>query len=194
MSKDYTPPVYISNADTNGEPTPRPHHRHKRPERTNEEKRRVIGRVSAWTCTTLYLTSRLPQIWKNVSASRHHHSLDPDTCIQQYTRKSVQGLSLALFVFAFLGNLFYVLSILTSPVLYSAPAAETPSPSALPNAALPSPPLLATDVLPNTGWSSPAGVPTLPAWFSRDAHLRYHYRQSGAVLQAKRATACRGDE
>jgi len=27
---------------------------------------RVIGRVSAWTCTTLYLTSRLPQIWKNV--------------------------------------------------------------------------------------------------------------------------------
>lgn len=28
---------------------------------------RVIGRISAWTCTTLYLTSRLPQIWKNVS-------------------------------------------------------------------------------------------------------------------------------
>ena len=27
---------------------------------------RVIGRISAWTCTTLYLTSRLPQIWKNV--------------------------------------------------------------------------------------------------------------------------------
>jgi hypothetical protein len=27
----------------------------------------VIGRVSAWACTTLYLTSRLPQIWKNVS-------------------------------------------------------------------------------------------------------------------------------
>lgn len=29
----------------------------------------VIGRISAWCCTTLYLTSRLPQIWKNVSAS-----------------------------------------------------------------------------------------------------------------------------
>jgi hypothetical protein len=27
---------------------------------------RVIGRISAWTCTTLYLASRLPQIWKNV--------------------------------------------------------------------------------------------------------------------------------
>lgn len=27
----------------------------------------IIGRISAWTCTTLYLTSRLPQIWKNVS-------------------------------------------------------------------------------------------------------------------------------
>ncbi len=30
---------------------------------------RFIGRVSAWICTTLYLTSRLPQIWKNVSGS-----------------------------------------------------------------------------------------------------------------------------
>lgn len=28
---------------------------------------RIIGRISAWACTTLYLTSRLPQIWKNVS-------------------------------------------------------------------------------------------------------------------------------
>jgi solute carrier family 66 (lysosomal lysine-arginine transporter), member 1 len=27
---------------------------------------RVVGRISAWACTTLYLTSRLPQIWKNV--------------------------------------------------------------------------------------------------------------------------------
>ncbi|KAG6816441.1 hypothetical protein H0H87_005996 [Tephrocybe sp. NHM501043] len=26
---------------------------------------RVIGRIFAWLCTTLYLTSRLPQIWKN---------------------------------------------------------------------------------------------------------------------------------
>jgi hypothetical protein len=27
---------------------------------------RLIGRLAAWTCTALYLTSRLPQIWKNV--------------------------------------------------------------------------------------------------------------------------------
>lgn len=27
---------------------------------------RAIGRVSAWSCTVLYLTSRMPQIWKNV--------------------------------------------------------------------------------------------------------------------------------
>ncbi|EKM55334.1 uncharacterized protein PHACADRAFT_143534 [Phanerochaete carnosa HHB-10118-sp] len=59
----------------------------------------IIGRISAWICTTLYLTSRLPQIWKN------------------YTRKSVEGLSISLFVFAFLGNFFYVFSILTSPNL-----------------------------------------------------------------------------
>lgn len=31
---------------------------------------RLVGRTSAWACTTLYLTSRLPQIWKNVSL--HH--------------------------------------------------------------------------------------------------------------------------
>lgn len=58
---------------------------------------KLIGRLAAWTCATLYLTSRLPQIWKN------------------YTRKSVEGLSMYLFAFAFCGNLFYVLSILTSP-------------------------------------------------------------------------------
>ncbi|KAF9520468.1 hypothetical protein BS47DRAFT_634082 [Hydnum rufescens UP504] len=60
---------------------------------------RVIGRVSAWVCATLYLTSRLPQIWKN------------------FTRKSVEGLTMSLFVCAFLGNLFYVASILTNPTL-----------------------------------------------------------------------------
>lgn len=30
---------------------------------------RFLGRASAWTCTTLYLTSRLPQIWQNVCPS-----------------------------------------------------------------------------------------------------------------------------
>jgi len=30
----------------------------------------VLGRIFAWLCTTLYLTSRLPQIWKNVRVRR----------------------------------------------------------------------------------------------------------------------------
>lgn len=34
---------------------------------------RILGRISAWACTTLYLTSRLPQIWKNVSSSHFPH-------------------------------------------------------------------------------------------------------------------------
>jgi hypothetical protein len=36
------------------------------PERNLE---RFFGRASAWVCTTLYLTSRLPQIWQNVRPS-----------------------------------------------------------------------------------------------------------------------------
>ncbi|KAH7919011.1 hypothetical protein BV22DRAFT_972416, partial [Leucogyrophana mollusca] len=68
---------------------------------------RIIGRISAWLCTTLYLTSRLPQIWKN------------------YVRKSVEGLSMYLFVFAFLGNFFYVCSILSSPQTRLPPPAST---------------------------------------------------------------------
>jgi hypothetical protein len=36
---------------------------------------RILGRIFAWLCTTLYLTSRLPQIWKNVSiySSSYRH-------------------------------------------------------------------------------------------------------------------------
>ncbi|CAE6414118.1 unnamed protein product [Rhizoctonia solani] len=64
----------------------------------------VVGRISAWICTTLYLTSRMPQIWKN------------------YTRQSVEGLSISLFVFAFMGNFFYVGSILTSARMFGTPA------------------------------------------------------------------------
>ena len=32
---------------------------------------RIVGRIFAWLCTTLYLTSRLPQIWKNVRPHQH---------------------------------------------------------------------------------------------------------------------------
>ncbi|KAI9570438.1 CTLH/CRA C-terminal to lish motif domain-containing protein [Boletus coccyginus] len=68
---------------------------------------RIVGRTFAWLCTTLYLTSRLPQIWKN------------------YVRKSVEGLSMYLFTFAFLGNFFYVLSLLTSHKALLPPPAST---------------------------------------------------------------------
>jgi hypothetical protein len=68
---------------------------------------RIVGRMFAWLCTTLYLTSRLPQIWKN------------------HARKSVEGLSIYLFISAFLGNFFYVLSILTSPKAHLPPPAST---------------------------------------------------------------------
>ena len=37
------------------------------PPRESPSLERIIGRISSWACTTLYLTSRLPQIWKNVS-------------------------------------------------------------------------------------------------------------------------------
>ncbi|KAI9007528.1 PQ loop repeat-domain-containing protein [Phycomyces nitens] len=57
----------------------------------------IIGRIFAWTCTCLYLMSRIPQIRKN------------------YKRQSVDGLSPSLFIFAVGGNLTYALSILTHP-------------------------------------------------------------------------------
>lgn len=60
---------------------------------------RIVGRISAWTCTVLYMTSRLPQIWTNLS------------------RKSVQGLSILLFIAAALGNALYSVSILANPLV-----------------------------------------------------------------------------
>ncbi|KAI8086163.1 PQ loop repeat-domain-containing protein [Halteromyces radiatus] len=57
----------------------------------------IIGSLFAWTCTTLYLMSRIPQIRKNIK------------------RRSVDGLSPSLFVFAACGNLTYASSILLHP-------------------------------------------------------------------------------
>jgi hypothetical protein len=108
-----------------GEPEIEPDHpSHKRWDKAAVQ--RLIGRMSAWICTTLYLTSRLPQIWKNVSRStslspggaRYDTLADipqPRACRRQYQRKSVEGLSILLFVFAFCGNLTYVLSIVLNP-------------------------------------------------------------------------------
>jgi hypothetical protein len=42
------------------EPVPPPHD-------SQPSTERILGRIFAWLCTILYLTSRLPQIWKNVS-------------------------------------------------------------------------------------------------------------------------------
>lgn len=53
-----SPPTAASHPD---QPT-RPH----RPSRPPPTWQRTVGRLSAWTCTVLYLTSRMPQIWKNV--------------------------------------------------------------------------------------------------------------------------------
>lgn len=55
-----------------------------------------MGQFLAWMCAIVYMSSRIPQIYKN------------------YTRKSVDGLSPLLFFSALTGNLLYTLSILTS--------------------------------------------------------------------------------
>lgn len=56
-----------------------------------------LGRFFAWSCTCLYLMSRIPQLVKN------------------FKRQSVEGLSASLFIFAVCGNLTYASSILTHP-------------------------------------------------------------------------------
>ncbi|KAG0015078.1 hypothetical protein BGZ80_010062 [Entomortierella chlamydospora] len=56
----------------------------------------ILGRIFAWVCTVFYLSSRMPQLWKN------------------FKRKSVQGLSILMFFWAAMGNLTYSLSILNS--------------------------------------------------------------------------------
>ncbi|KAI9365049.1 PQ loop repeat-domain-containing protein [Pilaira anomala] len=66
-------------------------------ESSNEDYMIWVGRLFAWICTFLYLSSRLPQIYQN------------------FRRRSVEGLSMALFFFAAMGNLTYVLSIFTNP-------------------------------------------------------------------------------
>lgn len=61
----------------------------------------LIGRISSWISTCAYLGSRLPQIYKNAR------------------RRSTAGLSPALFIAAFFGNLFYSSSMLTSPLAWA---------------------------------------------------------------------------
>ncbi|RKP16758.1 hypothetical protein ROZALSC1DRAFT_8545, partial [Rozella allomycis CSF55] len=53
-----------------------------------------LGVAISWICSVLYLSSRIPQIYRN------------------WKRQSVQGLSISMFIFAALGNLTYTISIL----------------------------------------------------------------------------------
>lgn len=55
-----------------------------------------LGALLSWVCTLLYLSSRVPQLYRN------------------WQRKSVEGISPLLFVAAILGNVTYSASILTS--------------------------------------------------------------------------------
>jgi uncharacterized protein with PQ loop repeat len=55
----------------------------------------TLGQIFGWGCAVLYLGSRIPQVVKN------------------FRRKSTDGLSLLFFLFACLGNITYVLSILS---------------------------------------------------------------------------------
>ncbi|RMZ18869.1 hypothetical protein D0859_17144, partial [Hortaea werneckii] len=59
------------------------------------------GTLLSWTSTTLYLSSRLPQLLKN------------------FRRKSTAGLSPTLFLAAFGGNLFYSAALLANPLAWS---------------------------------------------------------------------------
>ncbi|KAG0681754.1 hypothetical protein C6P42_003841 [Pichia californica] len=53
-----------------------------------------LGKILAWSCTILYLISRIPQIYTN------------------YKFKSTKGISLKLICFALFGNFFYSMSLL----------------------------------------------------------------------------------
>ncbi|EEH45839.1 uncharacterized protein PADG_01989 [Paracoccidioides brasiliensis Pb18] len=68
---------------------------------SQEDARKVAGRIISWSSTVLYLVSRLPQLYKN------------------YRRQSTSGLSPLLFFAAFCGNFFYSTSLLTNPNAWS---------------------------------------------------------------------------
>ena len=80
--------TYGRGGDSNG-PKPGPGHGQDHLLKVN-----VLGQVFGWLCAVLYLGSRLPQLLLN------------------WRRKSTEGVSVLFFLFACLGNLTYVLSIL----------------------------------------------------------------------------------
>ncbi|KAI9664258.1 MAG: hypothetical protein M1831_002437 [Alyxoria varia] len=77
-------------------------HKHDDDGGVEEVKFNVLGQVFGYICAVLYLGSRIPQLLLN------------------YRRKSTEGVSMLFFMFACLGNLTYVLSIL----LYDPPCGD----------------------------------------------------------------------
>ena len=55
----------------------------------------VPGSIVGWFATIMYILGRLPQIYYN------------------YRKKSTEGLSILMFVFSILGNVFYLITIVT---------------------------------------------------------------------------------
>lgn len=75
------------------------HHRHNHNDTDESEQRsdlhfNILGQVFGYICAVLYLGSRLPQLLLN------------------YRRKSTEGISMLFFLFACIGNLTYVMSIM----------------------------------------------------------------------------------
>jgi len=54
----------------------------------------IAGQILGWFCSFIYIFGRMPQIYYN------------------YKRKSVEGLSILLYIFSILGNICYILSII----------------------------------------------------------------------------------
>ena len=81
------------------------HHNHQKDGADDVEalKFNILGQVFGYICALLYLGSRIPQLLLN------------------YRRKSTEGVSMLFFMFACLGNLTYVLSIL----LYDPPCSRS---------------------------------------------------------------------
>lgn len=77
-----------------------PFHLHIKDESPTVSSSEFVGRIFSWCSTVLYLSSRLPQIYKNA------------------LRRSTAGLSPTLFIAAFFGNLFYSTSLLTNPLAW----------------------------------------------------------------------------
>jgi solute carrier family 66 (lysosomal lysine-arginine transporter), member 1 len=76
-----------------------PHHHHDNHDNEDpppEIEISTLGQIFGWGCAVLYLGSRIPQVVKN------------------FRRKSTEGLSLLFFLFACLGNITYVLSIVSA--------------------------------------------------------------------------------